>query len=121
MGFTQIFHLINNYFEIHIAKCASDIDLVRVGTGGNVIYKKNNREDWLNLVTYISTCSKNGISNFQKYFSKNSKYSIISSIEIFGKLKNTIRYKRMFEIEMNIPEIKILMHALASALKHLDL
>lgn len=40
MGFTQIFHLINNYFEIHIAKCASDIDLVRVGTGGNVILKK---------------------------------------------------------------------------------
>lgn len=27
----------------------------------------------------------------------------------------------MFEIEMNIPEIKILVHALASALKHLDL
>lgn len=32
--------MISNYIEIYIAKYASDIDLVRVGKGGN-LYKKD--------------------------------------------------------------------------------
>lgn len=40
---------------------------------------------------------------------------------MFGKLKNIIIYKRMFEIEMNIFVIKILMYVFVSVLKYFDL